>query len=228
MQMNTTLNKQGNFTSAKNRRIKILVADDHCVVRDGIRWVIQNNFEDAEIIEAVDGDGVLKAVKENPDLDIIMLDYYMPGYHGIKLFTKIKNRLPKIPVIFISSTEEYELMKATIDMGACGFIPKSTSPQIIVQAINLVLAGGAYIPKSLLQPVPQENSSDEEFSPCLTNRQLEILSLMAKGISYKNIAEKLEVSHHTVKSHATCLRNLLSARNRATVIDNARKLGLIK
>lgn len=228
MLMNTTSTKHGNLISPNKKNIKILIADDHCVVRDGIKWVIQNYFEDAEILEAEDGDGVLKAAKENPDLDIVMLDYYMPGYHGIRLFTKIKNKLPNTPVIFISSAEEHELMKATIDQGAYGFIPKNTSPQIIAQAINLVLAGGTYIPKSLLQPARQDKYSDEPFTPCLSNRQLEILNLVAKGISYKNIAEKLEVSLHTVKSHATCLRNLLGARNRAMIIENARKLGLIK
>lgn len=226
--MDARIKKQSVSAAMTNSKVKILIADDHCVVRDGIKWVIKNNFEDAEIIEAEDGDAALRAAKNNPDLDIIMLDYYMPKYYGIKLFTKIKNKLPKTPIIFISSAEEYELMRATIDKGAYGFIPKNTSPQIIVQAINLVLAGGTYIPKSLLKPSLQNKLSEEDLTPCLTNRQLEILNLMAGGCTDKIIAERLKVSRHTIKSHLTCLRNLLGAKNRTIAIENARKLGLIK
>jgi len=210
------------------KTIKILVADDHCVVRDGIKMVVHGYFDNAEVIEAKDGDETLKTAAENPDIDIFMLDYYMPNNHGTKLLTVLKNSYPDIPVIFISSSEDYELMKDTIDNGASGFIPKSTSPQIIVQAINLALAGGTYIPKSLLTTANQNNSSPQPSTHGLTCRHMEILKLIADGFTDKEIAKKLDVSRHTVKAHITCIRNLLGAANRMIAIENARKLRLIE
>jgi len=212
----------------ENKKIKILVADDHCVVRDGIKMVIHNYFANAEVVEAEDGNKVLQAAKDNPDIDIFILDYYMPNYKGAELLSALNNTYPDIPVIFISSAEEYELMKKTIDKGASGFIPKSTSPQIIIQAINLVLAGGTYIPKSLLESDQKNNSSQDKLKSGLTSRQLEILNLIANGFTDKEIANKLDVSRHTVKAHSTSLRNLLGAKNRTMAVENARKLGIIE
>jgi len=214
--------------SGKNNKIKILVADDHCLVRDGIKMVIRSNFSEAEIIEATDGNEVLKAASDFPDIEIFMIDYFMPNFHGAELLTILKNSYPDIPVIFISSAEEYGLMKKTIDKGASGFIPKSTSPQVIVQAINLALAGGTYIPKTLLDTSPQKDISQDKPKPGLTNRQLEVLKLIAIGHTDKEIANKLDVSRHTVKAHTTCLRNLLGAKNRTMAVECARKLGLIE
>ena len=214
-------------TSGNHNRIKLLIADDHGLVRDGIKMVIRSNFPGAIVIEAANGDEVLKAASEHPDFDIFMVDYYMPSFHGAELLTKLKDFYPDIPVIFISSAEEYSLMKKTIDNGAAGFIPKSTSPQVIIQAINLALVGGTYIPKTLLEDSGQKDSSKDNPKPGLTNRQLEVLKLIADGLTDKEIANKLEVSRHTVKAHTTSLRNLLGAKNRTMAVESARKLGLI-
>ena len=111
---------------------------------------------------------------------------------------------------------------------ASGFIPKSTPPQVISQAINHVLAGGKYIPR-YLQAIPRQNvSSKDNQKPGLTCRQLEILKLIAHGDTDKEIANKLDVSRHTVKAHTTCLRNFLGAKNRTMAVECARKLGLIE
>lgn len=212
---------------SSKKNIKILVADDHSLVRDGIKMVVHNNYKNADIIEAMNGDEVLQAAADNPDIDIFMLDFYMPNNHGFELLGALKNIHPDTPIIFISSAEEYDLMKNAIRKGASGFIPKSTSPQIIIQAINLVLAGGTYIPKSLLESVQSNNESQDKASPELTSRQLEILNLIAAGHTDKEIAKRLHVSRHTIKAHSTCLRNLLGAKNRATAVEIARKLKLI-
>ena len=226
--MNSNLSRKEPPMPVADRKMKILIADDHGVVRDGIKTVVYHYFTNAEIIEATDGEETLKAAADNPDIDIFMLDYYMPNHHGAKLLTVLKNTYPDTPVIFISSAEEYELIKDVIDKGASGFIPKSTSPQIIIQAINLALAGGTYIPKSLLDNTNQNPTAQDEPKPGLTTRQLEILNLIATGCTDKEIARKLDVSCHTVKAHSTCLRNVLGAKNRAAAVENARKLGLIR
>ena len=227
--MPINLPPKNNFSPPpENKNIKILVADDHSVVRDGIKMVVHNYFANSEIIEAEDGNKVLQAAKENPDIDIFILDYFMPNSYGAELLKTLKIKFPDTPVIFISSAEEHELMKRTIDMGASGFIPKSTSPQIIVQAINLALAGGTYIPKSLLESDNQNKSSQDKLKSGLTTRQLEILNLIANGFTDKEIANKLAVSRHTVKAHSACVRNFLGAKNRTMAVENARKLGLIE
>jgi DNA-binding NarL/FixJ family response regulator len=212
----------------KDTKIKILVADDHFMVRDGIKIVIHNNFTNTEILEADNGEDVLNIASDNPDIAIFIIDYYMPNCRGTELLTRLKNTFPATPVIFISSTEEYGLMKAIIDKGASGFIPKSTSPQIIVQAINLALAGGTYIPKTLLESAQHHGTSLNKPKTGLTNRQLQVLHLIANGLTDKEIASKLDVSHHTVKAHTTCARNLLGAKTRTMAVENARKLGLIE
>ncbi len=212
----------------KDTKIKILLADDHFMVRDGIKMVIHNNFMNTEILDATNGEDVLNLASDNPDINIFIIDYYMPNCRGTELLTRLKNSFPATPVIFISSTEERELMKTIIDKGASGFIPKSTSPQIIVQAINLVLAGGTYIPKTLLEIAQQHDTSQDKPKAGLTNRQLQVLHLIANGFTDKEIASKLDVSHHTVKAHTTCARNLLGAKTRTMAVENARKLGLIE
>lgn len=228
MSIRSALKRNESSTPLTDRRIKILVADDHSVVRDGIKMVVHHYFDKAEIIEAKDGDEAVKAAAANPDIDIFMLDYYMPNYYGAKLLNTLKNTYPHTPVIFISSAEEYEIMKDALDKGASGFIPKSTSPQIIIQAINLALAGGTYVPKSLLDTTNQNVIPQKNPKPVLTCRQLEILNLISSGCTDKEIARKLDVSPHTVKAHLTSLRNLLGAKNRATAVENARRLGLLR
>ena len=226
--MNSNFNTKENSTFAPKNNIKILVADDHCIVRDGIKMVIRSNFSDAEIIEATNGNEVLEIAYDNPDIDIFMIDYFMPNYHGNELLTMLKSSHPNIPVMFISSSDECGLVQKSIKNGASGFIPKTTPPQVIVQAINLVLAGGTYIPKNLLEASQQNDLPQDNQKPVLTGRQLEILKLIAHGDTDKEIANKLDVSRHTVKAHTTCLRNQLGAKNRTMAVECARKLGLIK
>jgi DNA-binding NarL/FixJ family response regulator len=212
--------------SLNNKKIKILIADCHCIVRFGIKMALQNYLDNMHFIEVESDDEVLSAARDHSDIDIFILDYYLPNHRATKLLAELKNSYPDIPVIFISDAEDYSVIKNTIDKGASGLISINTPPQIIVQAVNLVLAGGTYIPKSL--PASTYYTSQTKPGPGLTNRQLEILNLIANGYTDKRIANKLDVSHHTVKTHVTCVRNLLGARNRTMAVENARKLGLIR
>jgi len=209
------------------RKIKILIADNHCIMRYGITQVIHNNFRNPAILEAEDSDEAMQTATDNPDIDIFILDYYLPGNYDTELLARLKNTYPDTPVIFISSIKEYELIKNVLDKGAAGFIPKSTPPQVIAQAINLVLAGGTYIPKFLLEYAHQYTASRHNQNPELTRRQRQILNLIATGLTDKEIADKLNVSPYTIKAHTTSMRNLLGAKNRTMAVESARKLGLI-
>ncbi|MDH3561518.1 MAG: response regulator transcription factor [Gammaproteobacteria bacterium] len=211
--------------------MKILIADDHGIVREGIKLLLSDLSTDLSVLEAADRNEVLAAVSGNPDLDLILLDLYMPGVTDLDLLAEISNHYSRIPVIILSATEDTYVMQRAIDRGAAGFIPKSAAQAVMTSAIRLVLAGGVYIPPAMVQH-PDESSADAPARVThtsqldLTNRQLEVLKLLGEGKSNKIIARELGLSAHTVKIHVTAIFKALGVSNRTEAAVASRELDM--
>lgn len=220
--------------------MKIIVADDHALIREGLERTLKSFDEDAEIIHADDSVSVLSQLESHNDTKIVLLDLFMPGANGFELLTKICNTYTNIPVIVISSADEPRNMRKAIDCGASGFIPKSASTEIMISAFMLVCNGGVYIPPDMLR---QQSSSkdtavknsysvsliDETKAAAtnLTRRQTDVLDLMARGMSNKEIARALDVSEHTIKIHVTAILKLFNAENRTEAVVMAHNAGVV-
>ncbi len=211
--------------------MKILIADDHGIVREGIKLLLAELSTELSVLEAADSKQVLAAVSENRDLDLILLDLYMPGVTDLDLLAEICNRYPHIPVIILSATDDARVMQRVIDRGAAGFIPKSAAQAVMTSAIQLVLSGGVYIPPAMVH-----HHEDDAANPTarvthasqldLTNRQLEVLKLLGKGKSNKTIARELGLSAHTVKIHVTAIFKALGVSNRTEAAMASREIDI--
>jgi len=225
--------------------MKVLIADDHELIREGLAQTLSQEGIAAEILQARDRETVLTRLSENEDIDVILLDLLMPGADGYGLLSEVCNRDGHPPVIVISANEESHRMRKSIDHGASGYIPKSANREIMLSAIRLVKNGGTYIPPEMLQNNPahkpngsaqnnarrvSQDSMSDEFSHIrrkVTPRQQQVLELMAVGMSNKEIAHQLELSKNTVKIHVTGLLRLLGASNRTEAVIMAQNAGLI-
>lgn len=199
-----------------------LIADDHWAVRKGVRETIQNLSENADICEAKSHQEVLDLLQVKDHFDLILLDLAMPGMSPHKGFAKIRARVPTVPLVILSGTDDPSTVRDLMKAGASGFIHKSQPPEIVLSALRLVLAGGTYIPPSALDlPEP-----DQELH--LTDRQMQVLHLLAEGSANKTIARELGLALPTVKIHVAALLRRLSATNRTEAVRSAMRSGLIK
>lgn len=224
----------------KEMLMKVLIADDHALIRQGMVHALKDNSVAEIIIEANDKESVLAGLEQHADIDVVLLDLFMPGANDFDLLVKICNSYPDIPIIVVSAAEEPVYMRKSIDLGASGFIPKSSSMEIMLSAIQLVRSGGTYIPADMMQSrsntdrrrtaqpaemnmqAVEDNEIVVKAAEGLTKRQSQVLSHMAKGQANKEIARELGVSEHTVKIHVTAILRLFNASNRTEVVVKAR------
>jgi DNA-binding NarL/FixJ family response regulator len=210
--------------------LKVLIADDHPLFREAIRNVVGGLFSvegwELTCLEATGFDEVHRLVVGNADLDLILLDLFMPGAHGLSQLVTLRNRAPQTPIVVISSLNDADTVRQAITCGAAGFIPKSSPRDLIATALQVVFAGGIYLPQDLLgdaNPAQERTAdprggSDDPFSGPLTPRQIEVLNLVAEGKSNKRIAYELSISEMTVKAHVTAILRKLGVVSRAQAI----------
>lgn len=220
--------------------MKILIADDHSIVRTGLRYVIESLAVDITIYEAENYYVALELVKKHVDFDLILLDLSMPGIDNLNGITELRRETPMSPIVIFSATEDPDIVRSTIKLGAQGFIKKSSSRDIVIAAINKILSGDIYLPDSLgskesrlsldgdlnfRDPANRELTSNKTV---LTRRQREVLLLLVYGASNNDIAERLNLTLATVKTHVTNLFHALNVNNRSQAVYRARKMGLIR
>lgn len=221
--------------------MRCLVADDHALIRDGIKLLLREIDENAVIFDACYGKEVREIVAGHADLDFILLDFYLPGTDTLELLRELSDHYPQIPLIVFSGVENPILMRKSLDCGASGFIPKSSDNELVLHAIKLVLAGGVYTPPSMLriledeithngvQATAHERQISADIRPgrrskvSLTERQLEVLKLISQGKTNREIAEILQLSANTVKVHITAIMQVLQTTNRTEAVIVARE-----
>ncbi|MBI5451503.1 MAG: response regulator transcription factor [Gammaproteobacteria bacterium] len=203
----------------------ILIAEDHPLVRAGVK----NLLNDYTVYEASCGTEVQGLLTDHPDIDLVLLDLVLPDVNGLDLLKQISHDHPELPIIILSAYDDSELMRRCLDAGASGFIPKSSSHEVILNAVKLVLSGGVFIPPEMLRNTNNHMTPTRllGIGKTLTERQIEVLRCIAAGKSNRDIAQALVVSENTIKVHVAHILKSLDASNRTEAVVNAQKLGLV-
>ncbi|MCW8865346.1 MAG: response regulator transcription factor [Colwellia sp.] len=202
---------------------KILVADDHPLFRDAIVNIIGIKFPGSTTYETEDIDSTLSFVKDHDEIDLILLDLNMPGMSGLNGLLDLRNECPTTPVVIVSAEQEKQKILQTLSYGAVGFIAKSSSKDIIGEAIESVFEGNVYLPADIMRSQANPTAKkDFEALPenisLLTRRELIVLKHLTKGEANKQIAFNLHISETTVKSHVSSILKKLGASNRVKVV----------
>jgi DNA-binding NarL/FixJ family response regulator len=209
--------------------MKILLIDDHALIRDALRGVLKELREEATVIEASDCRQAMRLLQSNPDLHLILLDLNLPDRDGFVVLSELRTHHAAISVVVLSAFNDRNNVLRALDLGALGFIPKSAPRDVMVNALRLVFAGGIYIPPEALeraegkQTKPALPASPDEIG--LTERQLEVLALMMQGKSNKVISRRLDVAEPTVKHHVTAILKALKVANRTEAVIAVGSLG---
>ena len=201
--------------------IRVLIADDHAVVRQGLRTFLDLQ-EDVEVVaEAVDGaEAVAAAVEHSPD--VVLVDLVMPNVDGIEAIRELRERVPTARAIVLSSFIDDEKLFPAVRAGAAGYLLKDVQPQELVQAIRTVHAGGALLHPKVASRLLEEISTDP-----LTPREREVLSLIGRGMANKVIARELSLSEKTVKAHVSSILAKLGVTDRTQAALYAVRAGLV-
>lgn len=209
-------------------RRKILLVDDHVMVREGMRMLLDQRGLDAELIEASTLGEALAALAAQPDTAWVILDLGLPDARGVVALAELRQKHPTVPVVVVSASEERALVLECINQGAMGFIGKSATGAALMDALRLVFAGGIHLPASLLGQPSRAPAAPEDAVLAakqrelarigLTPRQIEVLDLMVQGLSNKVIADRLGLSEATIKSHVAATLRALNVKNRTQAV----------
>ncbi|HYP69645.1 MAG TPA: response regulator transcription factor [Variovorax sp.] len=223
--------------------MKILIADDHRLVTEAVKTKLSEIEPGIEFCVAMSADELMRTVSD--DVDLAVVDLNMPGADGYSHIDELRRRHPSVPVIVLSGYEDPALMRGALERGALGFIPKAYSPEVMLSAVRLVLAGGVYVPPMMLSAVPPGvvagGSAEaqpaagavrpvggaatlESLRSVLTERQVEVLQLLSQGKPNKLIGRSLGISEGTVKIHLAAIFRALNVRNRTEAVVAAQSL----
>ncbi|MBC7097802.1 response regulator transcription factor [Candidatus Bipolaricaulota bacterium] len=207
--------------------IKVLIADDHSVVRKGIRALLETEPGIRVVGEAEDGEDALhKALALRPD--VILMDLVMPKLDGVKATHEVRERLPTAKVLVLTSFAEDRRIRAAIEAGALGYLLKDSSPQDLVRAIREVARGGSTLhPKVAQRLIRQlQGPREESVREGLTERETRVLKLIARGLSNREVARELSISEPTVRTHVSNILRKLHLKSRTQAALYALKEGL--
>ena len=206
--------------------LKILIADDHELFLDGLRMVLSDLDDNVEIDTVHDHKQLQEKANGSVPYDLILTDLAMPGLNWHESLRLLKEHYPDTPIVVLSAVSEPENVMQAIDIGASGFIPKTSSSKIILSALHLILSGGLYLPSELLRLSNKDEPAEENKGP-LTSRQLDVLRLMGQSKPNKIIARELDLSEGTVKLHVTAILKALNVTNRTGAVIAGKKMGII-
>jgi DNA-binding NarL/FixJ family response regulator len=213
--------------------MKVLIVDDHALIRQALHTVLKQLKRETVIFEASNSRQALPMVEEHPDLSLILLDINLPDRDGFSVLGELRERYPTIAIIVLSALDDQDTVKRAFKLGALGFIPKSTEREVMLNAIELVLSGGIYIPSEILDleettyPHLANKSSTREFLSGLglTDRQIEVLALLMQGKSNKVIAKTLNMGVPTVKNYITAILKALKVTSRTEAVIKLGQMG---
>ncbi len=205
---------------------RILIADDHPLVRGALRQAVTSAVAGAEIIECGTLAEVSKALEGKAEVDLVMLDLAMPGVRGFSGLMVLRAQHPGAPVVIVSGNEERSVIRLCIDFGASGFIPKSTDMVTMQAAIRAVLTGEVWVPADidLNGPVDHETVDNVRRLASLTPQQVRVLMMLSEGLLNKQIAYELSVSEATVKAHVSAILQKLGVESRTQAVIAAARI----
>ena len=209
--------------------MKILVVDDHVLIREALRGVLKEVKRDANVLEASSCSQAMQEIAEHPDLDLILLDLNLPDRDGLAVLSDLRKHHATISIVVLSAFHDRETILRVHDLGALGFIPKSAPREVMANALRLIFSGGKYFPPEALArgetPLAQPGRRVSPADLGLTERQVDVLSLMMQGKSNKAICRVLNLAEPTVKNHVTAILKALGVSNRTEAVIAVAKLG---
>ncbi len=212
--------------------IRLLLADDHAVVRSGLRLLLEAQPDMAIIGEAKDGEGAIRRTAELQP-DVVLMDIEMPGMNGIEATRRIKAQSPRTAVLALTMYEDDQYFFEMLRAGASGYVPKRAAPDELASAIRAVSRGEVFLHPSLAGRLVQDyllrRDVEEQEPPAddLTPREQEVLTLIAEGLSNNEIADQLVISAKTVDRHRENIMRKLNLHNRVDLVKYALRKGLI-
>ena len=218
--------------SFNKNTMKILVVDDHALVREGLRQVLKGLEEDVEVLDAAHCARAFELADAHADLDLVLLDFHLPDMHGLDALNQMRQRHPELPVVVLSGSAEPHIKGLVLAKGAAGFVTKSGVSDELLDALRLVLAGGIYgtadsnadtYSTPLPMPLPQTGTVGR--GPHFTARQIEVLILLLDGQSNKQISNTLGLSEETVKTYVSAILRGFDVRTRTQAVMAATRLG---
>jgi DNA-binding NarL/FixJ family response regulator len=220
--MESAFKREGSVSMAdgpgRGDGLRIAIADDHPLMRDALASAIGSVAPDAQFIEAASLETTLALVAQTPGPDLLLMDLHMPGSDGVSGVRAVRARAPQVPLVVVSADDDPAAVQALLALGVSGFIPKTESPAVIASAVRLVLAGGVYVPPRLLAAGGPQARVNGTAASGLTGRQMDVVRLLARGLSNKAIARELGVSEGTVKVHLLAVFRALDVRNRTAAV----------
>lgn len=211
--------------------MKILIIDDHALIREALRSVLQEAKEGAVVLEAGNSHEAMQRIEDHPDIDLITLDLNLPDRDGLDMLAELGERRPAACVVVLSAHQDRDIIARALELDAAGYIPKSAPREVMLGAFNLIFSGGVYVPPEVLasKPVPPRIPAAPAVSAAalgLTERQMEVLTLMMRGKSNKAICRALDLAEPTVKAHVTAILKAFKVTNRTEAVIAAGALGL--
>jgi DNA-binding NarL/FixJ family response regulator len=211
--------------------VKVLVVDDHTLVRRGLAHVVRECFPEADVAEAGSADEA-EVILENTDIDVVLTDVRMPGRDGLELLREVKSRWPNVPVIILTSFDHSRYVRQALADGASGYMLKDAKPEDLHQAITVALSGGGNVLsgaaiRSLFGDTEgPDPESEHRPETNLTQREMDILTLLVEGHSNRVISQSLYLSEKTVKAHMASVFRKLGVTNRTQAAMAAVSMGM--
>lgn len=217
--------------------MKLLIVDDHPLIREGLANVLRELDSQLEVLEAESAEEALAALARPATVALVLLDLTLPGAQGMSLLEQMRAEHAAIPVVVLSANDDRAVVLGAIDAGAMGFISKRSPTQVLVNALRLVLAGGVYVPPQALdggiakapEAAPRPSAGKSPRTPLdlgLTGRQADVLALLVQGKPNKAICRELDLAEGTVKTHITAILRALGVTNRTQALFALSRLGI--
>lgn len=213
--------------------LKLLVVEDHALVREGLVRLLGQIEEGATVLESEDFESALTVLDNEGECDLVLLDLALPGIDGFAGLDILRRRYPAMPVAVVSAFDDTPTITRVLNLGASGFIPKAFSGEALLSAVREVLAGNIFRPSGQqgarlddATPVPPSKISVKPEEIGITDRQAQVLALMVRGLSNRDIADQLELSEGTVKIHATAVFKALGVNSRTQALVAVARYGI--
>jgi two-component system invasion response regulator UvrY len=209
--------------------IRILIADDHAIIREGLKQIISETPDMTVADEAIDGHEVLSKALKN-DYDVVVLDITMPGRNGLDVLKELKKQKPELPVLVLTIHPEEQYAVRVLKAGASGYLTKESAPEELTAAIRKISEGKKYVKSSLAEKLVSDLNVDTEkpLHNALSDREFEVMCMIATGKTVKQIGEELFLSEKTVSTYRSRILEKMGMKNNAELIHYAIKHGLVE
>ncbi len=213
----------------RSRGMKILITDDHTIVREGLKQVLSKAFDAPEFGEASDGNEMLERTRSG-NWDVVLLDINMPGRGGVDALKQLKIERPKLPVLVLSMYEENQYAVRMLKAGASGYLIKTSAPEQLIDAVRRVSAGGKYVSPSFAERLlfELETGFEKPLHETLSDREYQVMCLLASGKTRKQISEELSLSVKSISTYRTRILEKMRMKTNAELTHYAIQNGLVE